>query len=265
MQIDHLLLAGALVLFVCAVPVAVLVPLARRAGWPDRAVRRPVLIGIVVAVVLLLAQTAVVIGVETGQLAGADHFALSWFLANRDGVATGVAIVASALGGTAAMTTLTVAAVLVLLYLRRWPTAVLVGASAAGSGLLVRGFKALYDRHRPPEADQVIHYGGHSLPSGHALGSIVVLGLLAAALVPALRGAARLWVLLAAAALVVLVGWSRVYLAAHWLSDVLTGWLLGGAWLALTVTGLMLLARVADRHDEGMSMIIDVDPAGARR
>lgn len=265
MHIGHLLLACALVLFVCAVPVAVLVPLARRAGWPDLAVRRPVLIGVAVAVVLLLAQTAVVIGVETGQLAGADQFALSWFLANRDGVATGIAIVASALGGTAAMTTLTVAAVLVLLYLRRWPTAVLVGASAAGSGLLVRGFKALYDRHRPPKADQVIHYGGQSLPSGHALGSIVVLGLLAAALVPAMRGAARLWGVLAAAALVVLVGWSRVYLAAHWLSDVLTGWLLGGAWLALTVTGLMLLARVEGRRDGGLPMIIEGDVTNASR
>lgn len=265
MHTGHLLLACALVLFVCAVPVAVLVPLARRAGWPDPAVRRPVLLGVAVAVVLLLAQTAAVIGVETGQLAGADNSVLSWFLANRDGVATGVAIVASALGGTAAMTTLTVAAVLVLLYLRRWPTAVLVGASAAGAGLLVGGFKALYDRNRPPKADQLIHYGGHSLPSGHALGSIVVLGLLAAALVPALRGATRVWVVLAAAALVVLVGWSRVYLAAHWLSDVLTGWLLGGAWLALTVTGLMLLVRVADRRDGGMPMTVDGDVVDAGR
>ncbi|HEX4252055.1 MAG TPA: phosphatase PAP2 family protein [Pseudonocardia sp.] len=265
MHIDHLLLASALALLVCVVPVAVLVPLARRAGWPDRAVRRPVLIGGAIALVLLVAQLLVVIGVETGQLTGADHSVLSWVLANRHGWATGVAIVASTIGGTPAMTTLTVAAVLVLLYLRRWPAALLLGASAAGAGLLVRGFKALYGRPRPPKADQVIHYGGHSLPSGHALGSIVVLGLLTATLVPALRGAARLWVLLGAVALVVLVGWSRVYLAAHWLTDVLTGWLLGGAWLALAVTGLVLLSRSADRRDNGMPMIIDTDAAPARR
>jgi undecaprenyl-diphosphatase len=265
MHTDDLLLACALVLLVCAVPVAVLVPLARRAGWSDPAVRRPVWIGGGLALVLLAAQVLAVIGVETGQLSGADHSALSWFVANRDSWATGVAIVASALGGTAAMTTLTVAAVLVLLYLRRWPAALLVGASAAGSGLLVSGFKTLYDRHRPPKSDQVIHYGGHSLPSGHALGSIVVLGLLAAALVPALRGAARLWVLLGAVALVLLVGWSRLYLAAHWLTDVVTGWLLGGAWLALAVTGLVLLARSAERRQAGMPMVIDAEPVDSNR
>lgn len=265
MRIDHhLFLAGALILLVCVVPVAVLVPLARRAGWSDPRVRRPVLIGAGVALVLLVAQLLAVIGVETGQLTDTDHSALSWFVASRDSWATGVAIVASTLGGTAAMTTLTVAAMLVLLYLRRWPAALLVGASAAGAGLLVSGFKTLYDRHRPPKSDQVIHYGGHSLPSGHALGSIVVLGLLAAAVVPALRGAARLWVVLGAVALVVLIGWSRLYLAAHWLTDVLTGWLLGGAWLALAATGLVLLARSADRRREGVPMVIDMESVDAR-
>jgi membrane-associated phospholipid phosphatase len=50
-----------------------------------------------------------------------------------------------------------------------------------------------------------------------------------------------------ASLLVVLIGWCRLYLGAHWLTDVLTGWLLGAAWLVLAVTALALLDRVVER------------------
>jgi membrane-associated phospholipid phosphatase len=246
MRIADLLLASSLVLLICVVPASVLAVLARRAGSADRPVRRIVRLGVSVAVVLLLAQALVVIGVETGALTNLDGPALGWFMGHRSGWATGFAIVLAALGGTAALTVLTVTAMLVLVYLGQWRRALLVGGTAAGAGLLVQGFKYLYARHRPPKLDQVIHYSGYSLPSGHSLGSLVVFGVLTATLLPALRGAARVWLLLGAAVLVLLVGWCRVYLAAHWVTDVVTGWLLGGAWLALGVTALALLARARD-------------------
>jgi undecaprenyl-diphosphatase len=83
------------------------------------------------------------------------------------------------------------------------------------------------------------------------VGSIVVLGLLTAVLVRArerpVLGSAALTVT-GAVLLVAAIGWCRVYLGAHWLSDVLTGWLLGGAWVALSVTALVLLDRVVERQ-----------------
>ena len=83
-----------------------------------------------------------------------------------------------------------------------------------------------------------------ALPSGHALGSIVVLGVLAAVVVLATRHTLLRVAAVATAALGVLtIGLSRLYLGVHWLTDVVTGWFLGGAWLAVCVTTLCVLTR----------------------
>lgn len=246
MNVEHGAAPALAIGLVVLVAAAVLVVLARRAGWSDPAVRRAVGTGGTVSAVLLLAQTAVVWCVAAGPvsngLAAADGPVLRWFVAHRDPYATGFGVVLAVLGGPVSMTVLAAAAVLVLVYRGRREQAVLVAVAAATGGLLVRGFKAVYRRDRPPRIDQVLHYHDHSLPSGHALGSTVVLGLVAAVAYPALRaGAARLLLVAGALVAAVLVGVSRIYLAAHWLTDVLTGWLLGGAWLAAAVTALALL------------------------
>jgi membrane-associated phospholipid phosphatase len=262
MPSTDLFLALSLILLACVLPASLLTLLARRAGWGNSAVRRTVWTGAVTAFVLLIGQAAVVIWAEVGaSRASVDQAALDWFVANRDGWATGFAIVLAAIGGTAALTVLTCAAVLVLVYFGHWQRALLVAGASAGSGLLVIGFKNLYDRNRPPRVDQLIHYGGYSLPSGHALGSIVVFGVLTAAALPVLRRTAQVWVVAGAAALVLLVGWCRVYLGAHWVTDVLTGWLLGGAWLTFAVTALALMSMAPDPNVPAESD----PPAGSHR
>lgn len=209
-------------------------------------------IGGAVALVLALAQAEVVEGVLDGRgppdgLHSLDQPVLDWFVAHRSGWATALATLLAAAGGTVAMTAVTVAAVLALLWRRRWWPAGVVAVTSAGAGLLVLGFKHLYERRRPPAADQVIHYHGYALPSGHALGTTVVLGVVAAVVALGARPlAARVAAVASASVLALLVGVSRLYLAAHWLTDVVTGWLLGGAWLAVAVTVLMLPA-VRDR------------------
>jgi undecaprenyl-diphosphatase len=232
------------------VAVVALTVLARRAGAQGRSPRRALASGLAVATALVCCQFVVVGGVLahlTGGgadgLSAQDGPALHWVVAHREGVGTGFSIVLAVIGGTASMMVLTVVASGILLYLGRWPAALVVAATAALGGLLVITFKPLYGRPRPPVVDQVIHYHGYSLPSGHALGSTVVLGIVAAALYPALSSTRRRIALIAGAAgLAVAVGLSRVYLAAHWLTDVVTGWLLGGAWLAVGVTALALLS-----------------------
>lgn len=121
------------------------------------------------------------------------------------------------------------------------------GALLAGQGLLVWTLKDWAARARPPggaiePAWVVIH--GHSLPSGHATAAVVGFGLLAWL---ALHSGPPHWrrhrcaIVAASAVLALAVGASRVLLGAHFATDVLAGWALGSAWLAIAVALLRRL------------------------
>lgn len=96
--------------------------------------------------------------------------------------------------------------------------------------------KPLVGRARPPAAELLGHANGPAYPSGHATQAIVVWGMLVFLLWARRSPRGRALLLTGAAAVVLLVGASRVYLATHWLTDVLAGYALGGTWLALILT-----------------------------
>lgn len=118
-------------------------------------------------------------------------------------------------------------AAVVLLWLRgRRRTAVFVAVVVVGAATLESLTKVLVGRARPVFADPVAHAAGKSFPSGHAMTSLTVFGLLVILAVHRRRAATVVAVVAVAA-----VGFSRLALGVHYLSDVLGGWLLGTAWL----------------------------------
>ena len=126
---------------------------------------------------------------------------------------------------------------------RTWRPLWLLGSAYLGAWALSGTVKDLTHRPRPPAAQAIGHLTGFAFPSGHATKAAAVYGMLAALLAATTSSWARKVALWTAALLVAgLVGLSRLYLGAHWLTDVLGGLALGGAWLLAVLT----VARTVD-------------------
>ncbi|PIQ12575.1 MAG: PA-phosphatase [Hydrogenophilales bacterium CG18_big_fil_WC_8_21_14_2_50_58_12] len=134
--------------------------------------------------------------------------------------------------GDAAVTVLVVSAALLwLLAQRAWRPAAYLLAAVGFAAALTVAIKAGLHLPRPTSL-----YNGiseFSFPSGHATMSIVSYGFLTVLAARELSARRRLAVLTATVLLVILIAFSRLYLGAHWLSDVLAGLAFGTAWVAL--------------------------------
>jgi undecaprenyl-diphosphatase len=134
---------------------------------------------------------------------------------------------------------------------RRWQAALLVIVAVAGDHLIVYGLKTLIHRARPDQALALLPAAGYSFPSGHTFICIAFYGLLACLAYRGTRsGLLRAMIAAGGAALAVAVGTSRIYLGAHWPTDVLGSLLLGSAWVTLLVVGADLV-RSRWRHPAG--------------
>ena len=117
-----------------------------------------------------------------------------------------------------------------------WQPLVMLAAAFLGAAGLYDIVKPAVGRARPAAALQV---GGpevgRSFPSGHATQSIAFYGMLAIVLIVSYAPRWRRLFIAAAAVVVLVIGASRLYLGVHWFTDVLGGYALGLAWLALAM------------------------------
>ncbi|HEY6829246.1 MAG TPA: phosphatase PAP2 family protein, partial [Gemmatimonadaceae bacterium] len=149
--------------------------------------------------------------------------------------------IVSSLGGRGAMTLLLFAGA--LLYAVRRRGLELVGWCAAfiGGAVLDAALRFVVRRSELPFADVVLIDWGTGLASGHALGVIVGVGMLAYLLTTAFRGAAvRTLVITLGAVLVMAITISRLFLGQHYLSDASAGLAAGLVWLATCVSGIQI-------------------------
>ncbi|MDZ8051402.1 MAG: phosphatase PAP2 family protein [Aulosira sp. ZfuVER01] len=124
-------------------------------------------------------------------------------------------------------------------YLRyhRRPYATRLGLATASAISLNYLLKVIFGRARPALWDRIIHVGQHSFPSGHAMVSIVIYGFICYILAEQFPQW-RKQIFALSVVLILLIGFSRLYLGVHWPTDVLVGYAIGLAWLVACILTL---------------------------
>jgi membrane-associated phospholipid phosphatase len=123
--------------------------------------------------------------------------------------------------------------------------------SVYGGMILNRLLKHSFQRARPRFDDPIFSFTGYSFPSGHTMTATVVYGAIAVLVFTKNKNRTlRIVVVTLAALLIGLVGFSRIYLGAHYLSDVLGAIAEGLAWLSLCFTGVYFLWRRHHRRSQ---------------
>ena len=141
--------------------------------------------------------------------------------------------------------------------------ATFVAVTAIGSSLLNLAIKITIHRTRPELPDSLVVEPGKSFPSGHTQAAIVGYGVLLLVSLPVIGRRYRPWLFAFAMAMVVLIGFSRIALGAHYLSDVIGAALIGSAWLLA-----MTAAFSAWRRERGLPPVTaeqGLEPEAARR
>jgi membrane-associated phospholipid phosphatase len=153
-------------------------------------------------------------------------------------------LVVTALGSIEAIALVSLVGAVVFSAWRRW---LLLGTwliTTGGSVMLLLLLKALFARPRPYVEHPLLLETYYSFPSGHAMEAVILYGMLAYFAVLALRAWwTRAAIVFGTSLLVLLIGFSRLYLGVHYFSDVVAGFAAGGVWLSTCITVMECLRR----------------------
>jgi undecaprenyl-diphosphatase len=150
----------------------------------------------------------------------------------------------TALGGTAVLTLGVLAVTGFLALTRKTHAAVTVLVAVVSGMVLSQAIKWAYARPRPELVPHGMETYSASFPSGHSMMAAVAYLTLGALLARhQAQPRMKVYVLVVAGLLTVLVGLSRIYLGVHWPTDVLAGWCLGAAWAILCWFAMLWLQR----------------------
>lgn len=204
---------------------------------------------LVIGLFVFLAMTFVLAAISDEVMQGRpltimDAEFSEWLQASRTPARLNAMRFVTWLGSTVVASTITtIVGVYLLLRGRRYWFAVLV-LSVAGGAILNRFLKIAFQRARPQLDDPIFTFTGYSFPSGHTLTATVVYGCLAALIVANTKNQTiRVASILSASLVITLVAFSRIYLGAHYLTDVVGAIAEGVAWLSLCFTLVYSLWR----------------------
>jgi len=160
-----------------------------------------------------------------------DRAALLWIHSNFPDWLDGPMRLVTALGYYWTVVPL-LALTVYLFYSRGWRlSAVLLVVSTCGSVVLTTVLKGVFGRARPELVDSGYQASFYSFPSGHATVAVGFYGMLALILAYRLQGRMRWVVAISGVLIVLLIGFSRLYLGVHYPTDILAGYLAAPLWV----------------------------------
>ncbi len=240
-----------------------------------RALRRelPTLVGLAIVVGLILGAVALLVNAagevleavsENDGLALWDRPVLDWVIAQRTPGLTEAVLWFTHTGGPVWQPIIFFGLALLLSWRwRDWTPLVLVALAEGGALAIAQVGKGLVGRVRPPESDAAPPYEtSFSFPSGHTIEAFVIATMLTYLLVRHLWDRSRwLHVLIGMVAFVyaAAMGFSRVFLGYHWLTDVAAAAALGMAWAGVLIAAHRVWRAVRQRRERG-----PVEEEGAR-
>ena len=178
-------------------------------------------------------------------LAGADKGIAFWFHSHLTQTFVSVLRTFSEFGASESIGVILFCLVLFFIFKRWWPSLVTLVVAVPGGMLLNEWIKVLVHRHRPFVDGPFVDWSGYSFASGHTIGATLLYGQLALFIVPAIKSRRwRVLTLTTAGLFVLLVGFSRIALGAHYLTDVLAAIFFGMIWLAICLFAGRPMRRV---------------------
>ncbi|MDE1990510.1 MAG: phosphatase PAP2 family protein, partial [Betaproteobacteria bacterium] len=211
-------------------------------GWARRLVRslldpdRPETLGLLALGAALIGGLWLFFGVLQDVVSGdplvrADAAIFHFLQSLRLPVIDQVMVAITELGDAAVVIPVLMVTLVWLAWQRAWRAAFYGLAAVAGASLFAFLMKITVQQTRP---DTIFAgWNSYSFPSGHATASTALYGFLVVLICREVGARARVLVTLAAVLLVGAIAFSRLYLGAHWLSDVTAGLAFGVAWVAL--------------------------------
>jgi undecaprenyl-diphosphatase len=174
---------------------------------------------------------------DTSAQVALDHRVTNWFHAHARPQLTVIAVVITFFGSVGFVTVVSLVSAIYFTIHRAWNRLIALVLTMGGGSLLNLLLKHFFHRQRPVVENPIVTLESFGFPSGHTMGATLLYGLLA---LIAARFITRLeWrvvVFVAASLIVALIGLTRIYLGAHFLTDVLGAITIGIAWLTFCWT-----------------------------
>ncbi|HUJ61127.1 MAG TPA: phosphatase PAP2 family protein [Kofleriaceae bacterium] len=166
---------------------------------------------------------------------GLDHAVATWMAAHRTETLTSVLTAISTAGSVVGIVPASLVIAVVLYRRRGWRPVRWLALATLGATAVYLAINLPLGRARPPMGLRVYPDGEASFPSGHSTQAVAFWVAAATLLAAEATLRVRRLAYAGAALAIALTGLSRIYLCEHWTTDVLGGFALGAAWIAIVL------------------------------